>query len=447
MRTACAATPSRTCRAARWPVDVRGRQERSGLAPHQDRLRQCHTGVNVPRGAPCETITRRSTASICHAEIVSSTGSSRHGSSSPTATRTRPSCQECHGTHGVHGRAAAARSPTFATKVPNLCGRCHRAGREGGAALHRGRARRSSRRYTESIHGKGLLQSGLMVTATCTDCHTAHGVLPLRRPRLERQPRQRPDDVRPLPPRHRGAVRAERPLAERWRDRQESCRSATTATAPHTIRRADTEGFKLDDHGPVRPLPRGDREDLLRHLPREGVQLGYTKTAKCYDCHGAHDILPGRGPALTPEPRQNVVATCQKCHPGATRRFAGYLTHATHHDPQKYPWLFWTFWGMTGLLVGTFVVGGPAHAALAAARAADAPGAPGGRGGRAAGDRREGAPLRGAEQDASAASEAGTGGAAKTPRTGDSDDGRQRLDPGPAVPALPRGSTGCCTPS
>jgi len=52
------------------------------------------------------------------------------------------------------------------------------------------------------------------------------------------------------------------------------------------------------------------------------------------------------------------VATCQKCHAGANRRFAGYLTHATHHDPQKYPFLFWTFWGMTGLLVVTFVVGG-----------------------------------------------------------------------------------------
>jgi len=43
---------------------------------------------------------------------------------------------------------------------------------------------------------------------------------------------------------------------------------------------------------------------------------------------------------------------------GATRRFAGYLTHATHHDPDKYPMLFWVFWGMTGLLVMTFTVSG-----------------------------------------------------------------------------------------
>ena len=91
-------------------------------------------------------------------------------------------------------------------------------------------------------------------------------------------------------------------------------------------------------------------------------QLGYTKTAKCYDCHGAHDIQKVSDPRSHLS-RENVVETCQKCHPGATRRFAGYLSHATHHDPDKYPWLFWTFWGMTGLLVGTFVVSG-AHTLL-----------------------------------------------------------------------------------
>ena len=91
-------------------------------------------------------------------------------------------------------------------------------------------------------------------------------------------------------------------------------------------------------------------------------QLGYTKTAKCYDCHGAHDILP----TINPESklsRENVVETCRTCHPSANRQFAGYLTHATHHDPDKYPFLFWTFWGMTGLLVGTFLIAG-AHTLL-----------------------------------------------------------------------------------
>ena len=55
---------------------------------------------------------------------------------------------------------------------------------------------------------------------------------------------------------------------------------------------------------------------------------------------------------------ENILKTCQKCHQGATRKFAGYFTHATHHDPVKYPILYWTFRGMTGLLVVTFLFAG-----------------------------------------------------------------------------------------
>ncbi|HTE06560.1 MAG TPA: cytochrome C, partial [Planctomycetota bacterium] len=47
---------------------------------------------------------------------------------------------------------------------------------------------------------------------------------------------------------------------------------------------------------------------------------------------------------------------CSKCHEQAHPGFTSYLPHATAHDPQRYPWLFWTFWAMTTLLVGTLVV-------------------------------------------------------------------------------------------
>jgi cytochrome b subunit of formate dehydrogenase len=86
-------------------------------------------------------------------------------------------------------------------------------------------------------------------------------------------------------------------------------------------------------------------------------KLGYVKTAKCYDCHSAHQILPTWNPDSTLS-RDNIVETCGQCHPGSNRRFAGYLTHATHHDPDKYPFLFYTFWFMTGLLVVTLTMAG-----------------------------------------------------------------------------------------
>ena len=81
--------------------------------------------------------------------------------------------------------------------------------------------------------------------------------------------------------------------------------------------------------------------------------LGYTETAKCHDCHGPHNVLPPSDPESTLS-RDNIVATCAQCHPQAHRQFAGYLTHATHHDKDKYPFIYWTWLFMTSLLVGTF---------------------------------------------------------------------------------------------
>jgi hypothetical protein len=82
----------------------------------------------------------------------------------------------------------------------------------------------------------------------------------------------------------------------------------------------------------------------------------------CVACHANLEK------AEFPHKEDTARVNCGACHPGATRRFAGYLTHATHHDPRKYSWLFWTFWSMTALLVGTFTVSG-AHTMLRLPRA------------------------------------------------------------------------------
>ncbi|HSR15896.1 MAG TPA: cytochrome c3 family protein, partial [Gemmatimonadales bacterium] len=150
---------------------------------------------------------------------------------------------------------------------------------------------------------------------------------------------------------------------------EESIHSASVSTAgkplpvcsdchsAHTIERADASGFRLEIMSRCGRCHEEVARTYFDTYHGKVSQLGYTKTAKCYDCHGAHNILPVSDPRSTLS-HDNVVGTCQKCHPGATRRFAGYLTHATHHDPEKYPYLFWTFWGMTSLLVGTFVISG-----------------------------------------------------------------------------------------
>jgi cytochrome b subunit of formate dehydrogenase len=50
----------------------------------------------------------------------------------------------------------------------------------------------------------------------------------------------------------------------------------------------------------------------------------------------------------------NKVKTCQKCHPTANENFTKYYPHGDHKDRDKYPILFYVYYGMTGLLIGTF---------------------------------------------------------------------------------------------
>jgi hypothetical protein len=315
---------------------------------------QCHSEVNASRVRPCETISHPVDCSRCHEEVGQQYQRSKHGQLLAANDRNAPTCKECHGTHHILGKRDP-QSATFSTNVPQLCGNCHREGRKA-AVRYLGQEHEIIPRYNESIHGKGLLKSGLTVTATCTSCHTAHTVLPVSDPQSTVNPKNLPATCGGC---HRGIEEQfEQSVHSRLVTKTDKalpvCNDCHSA---HSIRRTDDTGFKLDIMNKCGRCHEEIAKTYFDTYHGKVSRLGYTGTAKCYDCHGAHDILPVTDPRSHLS-RANVVATCQKCHATATRRFAGYLTHATHHDPKKYPFLFWTFWGMTTLLISTFVFGG-----------------------------------------------------------------------------------------
>ena len=315
---------------------------------------QCHSEVNASRVRPCETITHKVDCTSCHEEIGRLYASSTHGQLVSKNDPNAPTCKECHGTHGVFGKQDP-QSSTFATNVPALCARCHREGQKA-AVRYTGRQHEIIANYTESIHGKGLLKGGLTVTATCTSCHTAHHVLPRTDPESSVNAANVPATCgrchHGIEEQFENSIHAKR--VNGTAKELPICSDCHTA---HAIRRTDEAGFRLDIMDTCGRCHTEIAKTYFDTYHGKVSRLGYTKTAKCYDCHGAHDVLAVTDPRSHLS-RANVAATCQKCHPGATRRFAGYLTHATHHDPRKYPFLFYTFWGMTALLLGTFVLGG-----------------------------------------------------------------------------------------
>jgi cytochrome b subunit of formate dehydrogenase len=246
-------------------------------------------------------------------------------------------------------------SPTFARNVPALCARCHRTGQKA-AVRYSGSQTGVVADYLESIHGTGLLESGLTVTANCADCHTAHGELPSRDPRSSVNPENVAETCAKC---HLGiydvftASIHSSTVAQTDKELPvcSECHSA------HSIQRTDLSDFRMHIMDQCGRCHEAITESYFDTFHGKVSRLGYLKTAKCYDCHGSHDILPVTD-SRSRLSRGNIVQTCAKCHSGSHRQFAGYLTHATHHDPERYPFLFFTFWGMTTLLLGTLLVSG-----------------------------------------------------------------------------------------
>jgi cytochrome b subunit of formate dehydrogenase len=90
--------------------------------------------------------------------------------------------------------------------------------------------------------------------------------------------------------------------------------------------------------------------------------LGYAYTAKCYDCHGNHNILKVNDPHSTTYPA-NRVKTCQKCHVNATAGFATFEPHGTPHDFARYP-IIWLASKCLLLMVSAMLAFFWTHAAL-----------------------------------------------------------------------------------
>jgi len=329
-------------------------------AHRNTRCAQCHVGVSPQaKDRPCSTVTTKVDCSVCHAATVATYNTSMHGLLTARSDPNAPTCKDCHGIHGTR-KHDDPQSATFSTKIPELCGKCHRTG-EVAAVRYKGNQHDIVENYVESIHGRGLLNSGLVTTANCADCHTAHQVLPRDNPLSSVNPTNLPATCGKC---HNG-------IYERF---QHSIHSPSVSKSgkplptcfdchnSHTIQRHDTEGFKLAILDQCGKCHEAVTESYFETYHGKVSKLGFTGTAQCHDCHGSHDILPP-SELSSKLSRDNIVDTCAKCHPGSHRRFAGYLTHATHHDKDKYPWLFWAFWGMTGLLLGTLSIAG-LHTAL-----------------------------------------------------------------------------------
>jgi cytochrome b subunit of formate dehydrogenase len=154
--------------------------------------------------------------------------------------------------------------------------------------------------WSTSVHGQQVKEKHNPKAANCADCHTSHNIA-------------KPSSA--------------------------AAKLKITANCG-TCHEKNYESYKSTYHGQVNTL-------------------GYANTAKCFDCHGSHDILP----VSNPDSKMNIanrLDTCKECHnakkgiPPATAGFASFSPHGTDNDFSNYPQIWIASKIMLQLLVGTF---------------------------------------------------------------------------------------------
>ncbi len=309
---------------------------------------KCHSDVTPQHERPCDTAGRVD-CSACHAQIAEDYFQSDHGRAYFEKDPKSPYCTDCHGKHKVLSHRDD-RDATYRANIPQLCGDCHEnltsmdtLQTEQGHVLVD---------YSTSVHGKGLIEKGLLPSAVCTDCHSTHFVLGAED---EQSTIYYKNVASTCATCHRGIYTDYVTSIHSYskNDTEEKLPNCEDCHSAHRIKESEQDQFMAEVTHQCGSCHEDLADTYFETMHGKTYTLGYLDAAKCSDCHGAHDTKEMDN-ANSRVGFNNVVETCQKCHPDANRRFTGYLTHATHHDKAKYPVLHFTFWAMTSLLIGVF---------------------------------------------------------------------------------------------
>jgi cytochrome b subunit of formate dehydrogenase len=325
----------------------------------------CHAGIKEmvhPSHLPPPQCVNCHDAKPSHQDAARQYADSIHGMSKAMGASAAAGCFDCHGSHDILP-VKDPRSPVFKLNLPQTCAKCH--GNDGITSEYRMKYPHVASQYTDSIHGRALLQMGLVLAPSCVDCHGVHDI----KRGVDRSSQINHANIAVtcgkchlgIEKTYNASVHGQ--LLAKGDPSGPVC---TDCHSAHQIESPSGSSFKAASDERCGRC----HKDRLAHYREtyhgKAMALGRpnvaSEVAACYDCHGHHDILPRSNPASHLS-KANIVGTCRKCHPGATASFAAYVPHADPLDRQHYPQLYWTFMGMTLLLISVFAFFG-AHTAL-----------------------------------------------------------------------------------
>ncbi|MFZ0337492.1 MAG: hypothetical protein WAL45_05630 [Terracidiphilus sp.] len=286
----------------------------------------CHADI---KGYPHPDKVAPVDCKTCHADQADQLKGSVHGDS-----REHP-CTSCHGdAHEIFPKTDA-RSAVYPLNVPKTCGQCHSnngmAGKHGLASVYPN--------YIDSIHGFALSKEGLLVAANCQSCHGSHKILSHTDPASPTYKSNIPQTCgnchAKINDEYQAGVHGQ--AIAKGNLKAPVCSDCHTA---HAILQPTESAFRMQST-PICGNCHKDKFSTYRDTfhSQLGSLGGYVETARCWDCHGAHDVRP-TSDSTSPVNPANLIATCGRCHAGANASFVQYQPHANARDRKLNPGLY-----------------------------------------------------------------------------------------------------------
>jgi hypothetical protein len=271
----------------------------------------CHAGHEEYPHPPVKadsdrdyTLNHYTSCEQCHDEQFKKQLDSVHMKTIAAGNKKAAVCSDCHDPHvqkkitGADGKLL----PEGRLAVPRTCARCHGT---------------IQQQYRQSVHGAALVDGNPDVP-TCIDCHGVHDI-----------PDPRTAEFRLQSPRICAG-----------------CHTDAKRMAKYHLSTQVLRTYVADFHGSTVTLFQRRHPDQITNKP------------VCFDCHGVHNIARVDDPKKGLEVKENLLATCRKCHPDASTNFPdAWLSHYIPTRDQA-PAVYWARLAYQILIPG--VVGGMA---------------------------------------------------------------------------------------
>lgn len=236
---------------------------------------RCHEGMNEYPHAEVTAATAReltvemsTSCSRCHTDKYDETLDGVHFAQLAAGNQNAAVCSDCHGGHEVQALTelnTGERLEDASSTSIEMCAGCH-------AEVYA--------RFTESVHGSAVLEDN-PDAPTCTDCHGVHDT---------------------QGPSANSSFKLFSPQT------CATCHADEAMMARYDISTDVFSTYVADFHGTTVAI-----------FQQTGTDQAFN-TPVCVDCHGVHNIMAVDAES-SPVLKDNLVTTCQRCHPGATSNF------------------------------------------------------------------------------------------------------------------------------